>query len=537
MVRHILPKGKVYLVGAGPGDPGLLTLRGKEVLSRAEVVIYDALVHSRILGFIPEKAKKIFRGSRGKAGALSQSQINDLLVKLGKQGKKVARLKGGDPFVFGRGAEEILALVENKIPFEVVPGVTSAVAVPAYAGIPVTHRMMNSSFTVVTGHEDPSKETTQLDWRHLAEDQGTLVFLMGLHTLPHLCQKLMEEGKDPETPAAVIQSGTTPRQRVVRGTLETLPGLAQKAGLQAPAAVVVGKVVTLIANLQWFGKKPLLGLRVLVTRGRASVNYLSEMLSEEGAEVIEIPTIEIKPLPLEAKGRKRLQKIGEYDWLVFTSSNAVEIFMNHLFKSKRDVRHLGKVKTACVGAATAKTLQGFGVKADLIPGDYKQEGLVKSFDRVSLANKKILFARAKEGREILLDYFKKKKAVVDSWPLYENRVPAGTFAKLRNLFSKEGGVDLATFASSSAVDHFYSIFTPAERKKWLRALPTAVIGPVTAASVRKWEGRVAVQPRKYTLSDLVSAITKWARTKRSPHFEKGGKGDLDGALVQSRIKS
>lgn len=510
-----MTKGKVYLVGAGPGDPGLLTLRGKEVLSQADVVIYDALVHPRILGFIPEKAKKIFRGSRGKKGALSQAQINALLVKLGKHGKKVVRLKGGDPFVFGRGAEELLALAENKIPFEVVPGVTSAIAVPAYAGIPVTHRVLNSSFTVVTGHEDPLKDDSQVDWGHLAKDEGTLVFLMGLHSLPHLCRRLVEEGKGPETPAAIIQWGTTSRQKTVKGTLKSLPELAQKAGFQPPSTVVVGKVVDLADKLQWFGKKPLLGLRILVTRGRAPVNYLSDMLSEEGADIIEIPTIEIRPLPLTSKGKNFIKNIGSYDWLVFTSSNAVEIFMSHLFKLKRDARNLGNVKTACVGNGTAKTLQSFGIKANLIPGDYKQEGLMKSFRRVSLEGKRVLFARAKEGRKVLLDFLKKKKAGVDLWPLYENRVPEGIAARLRNLFLKEGGVDLATFASSSAVDHFYSIFTPAERKRWSRALPTAVIGPVTAASVRRWGGRVTVQPKRFDLPELVKAIAKWAQTRKN----------------------
>ncbi len=516
-----MSKGKVYLVGAGPGDPGLLTLRGKEVLSQADAVVYDALVHPRILCFIPEKARKIYRGSRGKKGALSQAQINALLVKLAKEGKMLVRLKGGDPFVFGRGAEEILELVKNKIPFEVVPGVTSAIAVPAYAGIPVTHRGMNSSFTVVTGHEDPFKDDTQVNWRHLVKDEGTLVFLMGLHTLPILCDRLMTEGKDPTTPAAVIQSGTTARQRTVVGTLETLPGLVQKTGLQPPATVIVGKVVELSGDLKWFENKPLLGKRILVTRGRSPVNFLSELLSEQGAEVVEVPTIEIRPLHLDSMGKGYIQKLPEYDWLVFSSSNAVEIFMDILFKQKKDLRHLGKVKTACVGEATAKALKNFGIRADLVPGDYKQEGLAKSLQRVPLAGKRVLLARAQKGRDVLLDFLKKKRAKVDLWPLYENRVPAGTADGLRNFFLKEGGVDLLTFASSSAVDHFYSIFRPAERKKWFGKLPAAVIGPVTAASVRKWGGKVAVQPKRYTTQDLVKAICRWS--KKIPHFEKGGK--------------
>ncbi len=245
-------KGKVYLVGAGPGDPGLLTLRAKDVLSTAEVVVYDALVHPHVLNFIPAKAKKVFRGSRGKVGALSQDRINALLVQFAKQGKRVVRLKGGDPFVFGRGGEEILALLKAKIAFEVIPGVTSAVAVPAYAGIPVTHRAMSASFTVVTGHEDPTKNTTQLDWKNLAENNGTLVFLMGLHTLTDLCSKLIQNGKDPQTPAAVIQQGTTSRQKMVKGTLRSLSRLVQKAKLQPPATLVVGQVVALSEQFKWF---------------------------------------------------------------------------------------------------------------------------------------------------------------------------------------------------------------------------------------------------------------------------------------------
>src|SRR5581483_2796022 len=278
-----MKKGMVYLVGAGPGDPGLLTLRGKELLSRADVVIYDALVHPKILQFISPQAKRIFRGSRGKKDALSQKDINDSLVRWALKGKKVVRLKGGDSFVFGRGAEEILALVGRKIRFEVVPGVTSAIAVPAYAGIPVTHRRINSSFTVVTGHEDPSKSESQVDWAHLAKDKGTLVFLMGLHTLPALCQRLMEEGKDPLTPAAAIQSGTTVKQRVVVGNLRNLTPLTKRAKLQAPVTVVVGDVVDLAPQLGWLSQKPLWGLRVLVTRNHAKGGYLSGLLTEEGA--------------------------------------------------------------------------------------------------------------------------------------------------------------------------------------------------------------------------------------------------------------
>ncbi len=502
--------GKVYLVGAGPGDPGLLTLKGKEILSQADVVVYDALVHPKILEFIPKGARKIFRGSRGKSGAMKQAQINALLVRLASRGKKVVRLKGGDPFVFGRGAEEIMALADKKIPFEVVPGVTSSVAVPAYAGIPVTHRDLNSSFTVVTGHEDPSRENSQLDWTHLAQDRGTLIFLMGLHALPALCRRLIEEGKNPRTPAAVIQSGTTVRQKTLVGTLENLPELAKKADFQPPATVVVGEVVNLRPKLDWLSQKPLRGLRVLVTRNQAKAGYLSGLLSEEGAEVVPIATFEIKPLSLDRQGKEVIHRSGKYDWIVFSSVNAVEYFFGHLLKAGMTAGDLKTVKIACIGEATAKAVKAFGHKAALVPNDYKQEGLVKAFQSISLKGKRVLFARAKEGRDLLVKFFKKKKIHCDLLALYENQVPSGARKELQELFLKGGGVDLLTFASSSAVDHFYSLFSPAQRKKWLVRVPVAVIGPVTAASVKKWGGKVAVQPAKYTMPDLVAAIVKWA---------------------------
>jgi uroporphyrinogen III methyltransferase/synthase len=510
----MMNQGKVYLVGAGPGDPGLLTLKGKEILSKADVVVYDALVHPKILEFIRKGARKIFRGSRGKSGAMKQSQINNLLVRLASQGKRVVRLKGGDPFVFGRGAEEIMALAGKKISFEVVPGVTSAVAVPAYAGIPVTHRGLNSSFTVITGHEDPSKDTSQVDWAHLAQDRGTLVFLMGLHSLPALCRRLIEEGKSPQTPAAVIQSGTTIRQKLVTGTLENLPQLVKKAALQPPATVVVGEVVGLRPNLDWISQKPLWGLKVLVTRNQAKAGYLSGLLSDEGAEVTSIATFELKPLRLNRRGKEMIGKSGEYEWIIFSSVNAVEVFFSHRLKAGMAVGGLKAVKIACIGEATAKAVKSFGLKVTLVPRDYKQEGLVKAFQKIQLEGKRVLFARAKEGRDLLVQFLKKKKAHIDLLALYENKTPQGVRQELQQLFSKGGGVDLLTFASSSAVDHFYGLFTSAQRKKWLGRVPAAVIGPVTGASVHKWGGKVAIQPAKYTVPDLVAAIAKWA-SKRS----------------------
>ncbi|HVM33006.1 MAG TPA: uroporphyrinogen-III C-methyltransferase [bacterium] len=500
--------GKVYLVGAGPGDPGLLTLRAKEVLSEADAVLYDALIHPRILGFIPEKAKKIFRGHRLRKDAMDQEAINALLVKLAKQGLSVVRLKGGDPFVFGRGAEEAMELAKNRIPFEVVPGITAAVAVPAYAGIPVTHRPITSSFTVVTGHEGGVK--APVDWRGLAQNQGTLIFLMGFLNLSQIADRLLQAGKPPATPAAVIQWGTTGRQRAVKGTLKDIAETAKAAGLVPPATVVIGRVVGLMEGLQWYRRGPLSGLRVLVTRGRAQMQYLSDALSEKGAGVVEIPTIEIVPIPLTREPLDLLHEAGNYDWIVFSSINAVTLYMKALTQVIMDPRDMPRSKIACVGEATATALAVFGIRANLVPGDYRQEELIKAFARVPLKGKRFLLARAKENRDTLEHFLRKNGAQVDPLELYENRVPPGTQVKLKALFEKEGGVDLLTFASSSAVDHFYRLFTPSQRKEWLSNLPAAVMGPVTAAAVKKWGVKEILLPKKFTVPDLVDLVVKWA---------------------------
>ena len=516
-----MASGKVYIVGAGPGDPGLLTVRAREILSRAHAVVYDALVHPRILDYVPKEARKIFRGSQGKKGALNQDAINALLIRLARQGKTVVRLKGGDPFVFGRGSEEGLFLARHKAAFEIIPGVSSSFAVPAYAGIPVTHRALNSSFTVVTGHEDPSKNETQVDWDHLAQDPGTLVFLMGLHNLSELCRRLVEGGKSPETPAAVIQWGTTSRQKTVRGNLRDLPEMARKAGLGPPATVVVGPVVSLSPKLQWVSRKPLWGLRVLVTRTPSKASYLSGLLAEEGAEVVEVPTIELKPVELDRANREKIRKIQTYDWVIFSSAYAVECLMESLDKTPGGRKALDGPHIACIGEATAKKLKSFGFKANLVPKDYKQEGLIQSFRKMNLHGQSILFVRAKEGRDLLIRFLQNKKAKVELLALYENVVPAGARGRLRELFAKEGGVDLVTFASSSSVDHFYSLFTPAQRRKWLSRQAAAVIGPVTGASVRKWGGKVMVQPRRHTLPALVAALAaKFRNSRKGPESLK-----------------
>ncbi len=504
-------KGKVYLVGAGPGDPGLLTLRAVEVLARAKVVIYDALIPPKILQLIPAGAEKIFRGHRSKRGALSQKAINALMVRKALQGKTVIRLKGGDPYVFGRGAEEALTLAQKGIPFEVVPGVSSAIAVPAYAGIPVTHRAFNSILTVVTGHENPAKGKTSVNWPHLARTEGTLVFLMGLHTLPGICRKLLREGKDPGTPVAVVQAGTLGAQKTVRGTLREITLQVQKAGLQPPCTVVMGKVVELMNPLSWLKFKPLAGQKILVTRTREQASFVTQLLEDQGAEVVEIPTIQISPLPLNTVGKKILKNLSSYDWLVLSSANAVEILIAHLAVSKLDVRSLSRLKIACVGEATAQVLKNYGLKADLVPKDYKQEGLVESFRNKGkqMEGKRVLLASARTGRDLLETELKKMRAQATRWPLYETRVPREAKTHLQKLFLKDGGVDWLVFASSSSADHFYGAFTIAQRKKVLPHTLIAVVGPVTGQSVKKWGGRVTMEAHPHTLPALVVGMVRW----------------------------
>lgn len=508
-----MKKGKVFLVGAGPGDPGLLTLRGREVLSQADVVLYDALVHPDLLNFAPT-AQRIFRGSRGKKGALTQAQINQKLVQLALQGKKVVRLKGGDPFVFGRGGEEILALLPHKIPFEVVPGVSSSYAVPALAGIPLSHRGMNASFTVITGHETGDKPGSQLDWAHLAKDRGTLVFMMGLHSLPEVSKRLLSHGMDPHTPTGVVQKGSTRDQKSVIGTLSDITAKVRKAKLQAPAILVLGKVVTLSKRLDRTAQLPLRGLRVLVTRNLLKSGPLTQLLKEKGAEVVEAATIELKALPLDPLSRRLLTQADGYNWIVLSSAPAVEFLAEAFQRLGLSLDRLRAVNIACVGSSTAKAVREAGLQPVLVPKDFKQEGLVQAFRKMDLRGQRVLFVRAQEGRDVLERSFRAWRVHCDPLPLYENHIPAEAAQRLRRLFKEEGGVDLLTFASSSAADHFYGVFTPAERKRWLAGVPAAVIGPVTGASVKKWGGKVVAQPKTYTLDHLVEAIGKWAK-KRS----------------------
>jgi len=504
-----MSQGRVYLVGAGPGDPGLLTLRGRDCLARADVIIYDRLANPQLLIQARADAERIYVGKEASRHALSQEEINQLLVDRARQGQVVCRLKGGDPFVFGRGGEEAEALVAAGIPFEVVPGVTSAVAAPAYAGIPVTHRHYSSSLAILTGHEDPTKDESAIHWDRLATGVDTLVFLMGVHYLPEMVQQLLAHGRPPETPVALVRWGTHPRQETLVGTLANIVQKVAEAGFQPPAVTVVGEVVSLREKLRWFETQPLFGQRVLVTRARAQASALSALLRERGAEPVEFPVIQIRPLDFQARLKELAAAEFPFDWLIFTSANGVEIFFAGLREIGRDARALGRAKLGALGPATGAALTERHLLVDYCPSKFLAEQFLAEFPE-PVAGQHILIPRAREARELLPEALQARGADVEVLPVYETvRDGEGAEAIQRQLTA--GEIDLVTFTSSSAVQHFVALvgLVPSGVK-------VACIGPVTADSAREKGLRVDIVAEEHTIPGLVQALEKhWREEKEN----------------------
>ncbi len=508
--------GKVYLIGAGPGDPGLLTLRGKECLEEADVVVYDSLINPVVLCHAPERVEQIFVGKRKGHVTIPQEEINALLIARAKEGRTVARVKGGDPFVFGRGGEEAEALAAAGIPFEVVPGVTSAVAAPAYAGIPLTHRELTSSVAFITGHEATGKGLAPVDWTKLATGAGTLVLYMGIRNLPALAEALIRHGRDPKTPAAVIRWGTTPRQETVVGTLRDI---AEKAKhLAPPGIVVVGEVVALRDRLRWFEDRPLLGRRVLVTRTREQAGDLTRRLERLGAEVIPCPTIALIPPenwePLDAA----IRRMETYDWVIFTSPNGIRFFRERLRAQGRDLRALGRARVAAIGPQTAAALEEAGILADLVPARFQAEGVVEALAGEPLAGKRILLPRAAVAREILPETLRGRGATVDVVPAYRTVPPPEIAADVCRLLA-ERGVDVVTFTSASTVGHFAALCGEAPYREWLRGVEVACIGPVTAQRAEELGIKPTILPKAATIPSLVEAIAR--RFQQKPRQQEG----------------
>jgi len=526
-MTHLSP-GIVYLVGAGPGDPGLITVRGLEVLRRADVVVYDRLLSPSLLDEAPPQAERIYVGKASGAHTIPQEEINRLLVEKAQEGKVVVRLKGGDPFVLGRGGEEALALAQAGIPFEVIPGVTSAIAVPAYAGIPVTHRGMASSFAVYSGHpaaragqEEAETYPTRGPHGHAPTGQPpegqTRVYLMGVRHLPEIVASLLVEGYPPETPAALVRLGTTPRQEAVIGRLGDLQERAK--GLTPPAVLVVGQVVSLRERLRWFENRPLFGKRILVTRAQEQAGELSQRLAELGAEAIEFPVIKV--LPVEDTTALDAALCRRHDWVIFTSANGVRAVWDRLRALGRDARAFAGARLCAIGPATAAELAAHGLHADLMPPQHLSQAVVESIGDV--AGQRILLPRADRAEPALANGLRKKEAIVEEVVAYRTVLVKPQDQKVQEILIllEEGRIDALTFLSSSAVHGFVKALgeetvhrhiAPRGGEEGAVAPVVACIGPVTAQTARQSGLPVHVVAQEHTLEGLVTALIDWYRS-------------------------
>ncbi len=499
-----MTSGKVYLVGAGPGDPGLLTLKGKRCLEEADVVIYDYLVDHRILTYTRREAELVYVGKKSGGDAIAQTDINRLMVDHAAKGQVVVRLKGGDPFLFGRGGEEAEALAAAGVPFEIVPGVTSAIAVPAYAGIPVSHREYASAVAIVSGHKEVWEHAPHLNWATLAGVGGTLVFLMGTRQLRNNMRRLMNHGLPASTPVAVIRLGTRPEQAVLTGTVGTIADVVAERGFEPPTVVVVGDVVRLREKLQWFETKPLFGRRIVVTRPRTQAQEFVDLLEQQGADVIQFPTIETVPLPSYAQLDAALETLSAYHWLMFTSVNGVQYFFARLRARQQDVRSLGAIRIAAIGPATARAIQALYLRVDAIPTEYRAEALVPVLGNVQ--GQRILLPRAARAREVLPQDLRALGAQVDEIAVYQTVPPPQANVEELRALLRAGHIDCVTFTSSSTVRNFMALFADNAERTLLSKTTIGCIGPVTAETVREYGLEVTVQPTTYTIPAFAEAI-------------------------------
>ena len=497
--------GIVYLVGAGPGDPGLLTVKGLQCLQAADVVVYDRLVNPEIIEAARADAELISCGKSAGHHALTQEEINELLVRLGKEGKVVCRLKGGDPFVFGRGGEEAHELRQHGISFEVVPGVTSAIAAPAYAGIPVTHRGVATSFTVVTGHEDPTKPETQVDWTRLANVSDTLVILMGIGRLAPIVDGLIGGGRPPDTPVGMVRWGTRVEQETLVTTLQDAVADAAAVDMQPPATIVVGDVVSAREDLAWFDNRPLSGRRGLVTRTREQASELSALLQRYGAAPVEMPVIRIVPPETWEPLDDAIASASSHDWLVFTSANGVRMVRERLSELGLDIRALNGPRIAVIGPKTAVAAEEAGLKVSLCPEEYVAEALGEALKAEGLGGKRVLLLRAAEARSTFPDMARELGAEVADVPVYRT-LPAENLEAAAVEMLEANEIDFVTFASSSGVRNFVCSLGREKAQAILDRVCVACIGPITAATASEFGVKTTVMPQAYTIEALVAAI-------------------------------
>jgi uroporphyrinogen III methyltransferase/synthase len=500
--------GTVFLVGAGPGDAGLLTLRGAELLRSADVVIGDALVNPELFRHAPANAEIVVRGNQKRDGGLAQEQLTELMIDRARQGKTVVRLKGGDPFIFGRGGEEAEALAAEKIPFMVVPGVSSVMAAANYAGIPLTHRSYCSSFTVFTGHGDSADPATALRYEQIANIPGTKVVLMGMDNLAEWTQALITHGMAPATPVAVVHRGTTGRQKTVAGTLATIAKLAAQANISPPAITIVGEVVKLRDTLNWFERLPLFGKRVVVTRSRVQAGKFVRQLSTLGAEVLEIPAVKGATTDNKQDFVDALLSLNAYDWLVFTSVNGVTTFFELFFRQFHDLRDIGGAKIAAVGPATAAKLREFHLQVDLMPEESLGRKIAEAFAKhSSIENTKICLLRAEKANPDLPDALQELGAIVDDVGLYKTVPETEDFFGAAEDF-RQHGADWLTFTSGSTVEYFHARFDLPEIVRQFPQLKIASIGPETSKVIHALGLKPALEAREHSTEGLLAALVK-----------------------------
>lgn len=498
--------GICYLVGSGPGDPGLLTLRAKQCIEEADVVAYDYLSGSDLLCYARPDAETIYVGKKAKNHALPQGDINALLAEHVAAGKVVTRVKGGDPIVFGRGGEEAEYLHERGLRFEIVPGISSSISGPAYAGIPVTHRAFVSQFTVFTGHEDPTKVESSLDFKKLAQADGTKVMLMGVQRLREICAEFIKEGAKPDLPVALVRWATTNRQQTITGTLETIADVADACQFKAPAVAVFGEVVSLRDKLNWFENRPLFGKRIVVTRTRKQAGALSEKLCRLGADAFEIPTIRIeKPDDMLEFGHM-VQDAHTYSWLVFTSPNGVTAFFDVFFRLYKDAREIGGARIAAVGPGTAKKIAEYHLGTDVMPEEnFVAEGLVEALiaKEGTVENLTFLWVHGKEGRDVIHSALTEKGAIVDEAIAYKTEPETEDINGGRARMAEEGA-DVITFTSSSTVENFFKLGLDLPENVKL-----ASIGPITSKTIIEHGHKVDIEAKESNIQGLVDAIVEY----------------------------
>ncbi len=508
-----MAKACVFLVGAGPGDPSLITLKGMRALERADVVVYDYLSNPALMSHAPAQAERIYVGKRKGKHHSSQETINALLVEKALEGKRVVRLKGGDPYIFGRGGEEALCLHQHGIPFEVVPGVTSGIAAGAYAGIPLTHRDYTTTLGMITGHENPDKGASALDWEKFATGMGTLVFYMGMANLPLIVENLCRYGRSPETPVAVIRWATTPRQQTLVSTLGEVVQDLKLSGIKPPALIIVGEVVSLREQLRWFDNRPLFGKRILNTRPPGTAAAFTAQLEEQGAEVISIPTIETVPPPSWQQLDAAIAELSRMDYLILTSATAVNYFFERLEAASLDARALHGLRIVVVGPKTGEALSCRGIRPDLIPAHYRAEGVVELLRSEAKAGQRVLYPRAELARDLISRELGDAGLEICAPLCYSTRCPEQGSGELRRLLEEEQ-IDIISFTSSSTVDNLVEMVGEGLRPL-LENLCLCSIGPLTTATALSHGLSIAVEPQDSTLEAMVEALLNYFKDPKN----------------------